>query len=1576
MKRLATVLLLSAGVLGLLLLLAVTQEWIGSPIARQFLSRISTGGGAVVTARDVRFHGLSGMTAYGVRWSRGDTLLASADTLEVAWAGTRVLGRTLDLEHAHVAGGVVDPRALRSWLVSRAASREARTGSRAPADLRVGRIRIARARLLPGALDPLPASSAALGESEWNATLEGLVFRSGRLTIRDARIEATAGLGPAGLPGRLTLRGSWDAGRLEIPELALDTPRSRVTGRLRQNFGAIAESPGELSLVIERLAPDELRPFLGLADTTRVAGLDAAPDAVITGTAALQGDRPDRWSGPVRLRATGLRPGGVTLDSVSVELDFVEGWGRARVGLLAGGRPPGWRVDARVAAEGAWADSSFAGPLRIDAGAAHLEAEGRVDLRGGLEVSLASGRFGGVDPALLAPGAPAGALAGRFTLSWEARGAAAIGRLTLELDPSTLAGHPLDGGDATLSLADGRLQGSASLRSAGAEIRVTEGWIEPGTTWRVELPRVQVRHLDPRRFAPARDSALAGDWNGRLALAVSLRPQQFPAPGTSWGGAIARGAIAGVVRLELDPSRARALEIRGGRVDATITPGEITADAALETAAGDATLRGALTDPGGGARWRIDALGVRGLDLSLLPFAGLPVTALTANLSAAGSGLTPAALRLSGAYTVAPSRWSDTAVDGGSGTLELRDGIAIVDGRLALGWGTVTFAGSHDRGEHPPRTTFGATVGLTELLSLTRRPLPDTDGEIVVTGDGHGSDLAHWTGSVDLIGSGRLGRARIPQLRLPIRVADGIATLDSVDFVAPWASLSGAGSVVFADSTGERLSDLVLALRVEDARPLAGVVGLDTLAADTLTLRVAARGPARALTVDLAFDAAGLRAGPARLRSGTATATARLGGAEGRLVSGATARVVLLEPRWGAFRSRELSLDIVDDGTATRWTLEHESGDGPRMQAAARLEVNGGVSTLTLEALDLTGPRATWALAAPAVIRVSPGRARVDTLSLVSGDGTVTVTGGLDARGVQDLSLRLESFPLAGIAALNGRPDLDGTLSADVEVRGAASAPEVRGRLGLDARRSGRALGRLEARVESTAGHLVVDARLAPNSGAPLLVSGSVPFRIVLDPDSTSLRIRGVATGESYELTLRSEGLDLEILPLVVDPGTMRLEGGRLALDTRIRGAAAAPTAEGPMELTARGFQLPALGLDARDLTSSWTLGGGRLRLTRLAARAGGGTLSGDGELGRDAAGRLEWTLRADLSRFQVAEARDWKARLSGSGTVAGHGDTLRVAGAFEAHELEYFFTPTGAGVLPAEVALTDADYRMLERTFGEDFRRARPAELWWQLLGLDLDLTLGRNSWYRQRGEPRMAVELTGPLAVEKAPGGPLLLRGRLEPIAGRGFVEQFGRRFDVKGGVITLEGDPLALDLDVRTEYQTPPSRDTGEAPVTVSMNVKGTLDRLDLEFSSDPPLTNSEIVSVIATGTPGGVNPTASGNNGNDAAGTAAQIGLSRLTGAVEELAERNIGLDVVQIRQDGLRGATLVAGKYLSSRVYIGFRQPVSFETQTTENSAAGRQPLFELEYSAWRWLLLNLQGEGSRFQGFLRGRHAF
>ncbi len=148
---------------------------------------------------------------------------------------------------------------------------------------------------------------------------------------------------------------------------------------------------------------------------------------------------------------------------------------------------------------------------------------------------------------------------------------------------------------------------------------------------------------------------------------------------------------------------------------------------------------------------------------------------------------------------------------------------------------------------------------------------------------------------------------------------------------------------------------------------------------------------------------------------------------------------------------------------------------------------------------------------------------------------------------------------------------------------------------------------------------------------------------------------------------------------------------------------------------------------------------------------------------------------------------------------------------------------------------------------------------------------------------------------------------------------------------------------------------------------------MDSLGLDFTSDPSMSQEDILSYIVTGHPASDNALLEGG-AVVAARRASRWRFGQLSEAISGAAGRGLGFDVFQIKQEGTSGMNLTAGRYISDRLFLNLKLPLGSNTNADPGATLG--PGFELEYSASRWLRADLRG-GSLPPGFsFRGRHAY
>lgn len=168
-------------------------------------------------------------------------------------------------------------------------------------------------------------------------------------------------------------------------------------------------------------------------------------------------------------------------------------------------------------------------------------------------------------------------------------------------------------------------------------------------------------------------------------------------------------------------------------------------------------------------------------------------------------------------------------------------------------------------------------------------------------------------------------------------------------------------------------------------------------------------------------------------------------------------------------------------------------------------------------------------------------------------------------------------------------------------------------------------------------------------------------------------------------------------------------------------------------------------------------------------------------------------------------------------------------------------------------------------------------------------------------------AMGLTGRLA------GSVTVRNGYDPVThgtgelsvAEGRYSAFARQLDIVTGRLIFNGGPITdPGIEVRAQKQFP--------DVTAGINVRGTLRQPRISFFSDPPLSQSQIASLILSG--GSLD--SAQNASNAALGQAAALAAAQLG--------PHVGIPDVSLETDPIANETsLVLGRYLSPRLYISY-----------------------------------------------------
>jgi translocation and assembly module TamB len=363
---------------------------------------------------------------------------------------------------------------------------------------------------------------------------------------------------------------------------------------------------------------------------------------------------------------------------------------------------------------------------------------------------------------------------------------------------------------------------------------------------------------------------------------------------------------------------------------------------------------------------------------------------------------------------------------------------------------------------------------------------------------------------------------------------------------------------------------------------------------------------------------------------------------------------------------------------------------------------------------------------------------------------------------------------------------------------------------------------------------------------------------------------------------LHAQSNELSLVSLYV-PDIDRAAGA-FGADVKITGTLGKPTLSGVVKVSNGEIDVYQVNLALRKIALQATLGDSGIDFTG-AAHAGAGDVSANGH--------LEWRNLLPYGKFHL------------------EGANLRVADVPEAQidaSPDLDFSVEGRRIeVTGKVAVPYAKIQPKDIT---NAVRSSPDEI---LVGSEADdpskrfevvstvtLVLGDKVNIDAMG---LSARLTGSVTVRS--GYDAITRGSGELSVAEGVYTAYARKLDIQRGRLIFSGGPIDdPGIDVRAQKQFP--------DVTAGVNVRGTLTQPRMSFFSDPPLPQSQIVSLILAG--GSLQSAQNSQNaalGQGAALLAAQLGP-------------HVGVPDVSLETDPIANETsLVLGRYLSPRLYVSY-----------------------------------------------------
>jgi translocation and assembly module TamB len=359
-----------------------------------------------------------------------------------------------------------------------------------------------------------------------------------------------------------------------------------------------------------------------------------------------------------------------------------------------------------------------------------------------------------------------------------------------------------------------------------------------------------------------------------------------------------------------------------------------------------------------------------------------------------------------------------------------------------------------------------------------------------------------------------------------------------------------------------------------------------------------------------------------------------------------------------------------------------------------------------------------------------------------------------------------------------------------------------------------------------------------------------------------------------------------------------------------VTGTRAAPRVAGRVALDDGRFQLAAAGIPYEDVRARIEADGGRIVVREMQAKAGDGTASVSGavvlERGADAL-----DVRVRLDRFFAVRTESYEAAVSGDVAVRGALDAPDVSGtlAVDRALVRPAALPASGRSIPKDPTIEVVGLPGPPA----DEAGKHPASAIAKALTLAVSITIEKNAWIRRNDAN---IELAGKIDVTKARGEQPRIVGQIRLL--RGWYVFQGRRFNLDQGTITFTGaSPPKPIFDVTAIYKTQEYR--------IEIHITGSSDKPKLDLTSDPPLEQADVLSVVLFG-----KPAHQLGKGQSVAlqQQALQLAAGYVMPELRTSVMNSLGLDTLEVEMppEGTdTGPRVSAGRYVSEDVFVSLSQ---------------------------------------------------
>ena len=645
----------------------------------------------------------------------------------------------------------------------------------------------------------------------------------------------------------------------------------------------------------------------------------------------------------------------------------------------------------------------------------------------------------------------------------------------------------------------------------------------------------------------------------------------------------------------------------------------------------------------------------------------------------------------------------------------------------------------------------------------------------------------------------------------------------------------------------------------------------------------------------------------------------------------------------GAIDIAEASVKAAYDGKEFTFDGSAIQQGGRQIATAGRAVLHPEHKEVHLSSLTIAAADQKWSLeGGDAAIQYGRGQLVLSGVTLVSGASRISADGilPLDTEGpVGPLRLNVVNVDLKALEPLLlTNLGLAGTLNADAVVTGTLADPRADGKLQvLNGTIRGYSFQSLEGSIDYGARTVEVDVRLQQNPTEYLTAKGTIPTSAFRQAQGEH-----VETAEQMNLQIQSSPIQLSILQAFT-PYLTNVQG--LAdINVTLTGTLGDPHLVGAIGVKGGTFEVPELGTAYTGLDTQLEFTGHAMRIkTFTLADDNGNVMRVGGELSVHERQLGTFQINVETENFEIIDNRLGDVQITSLVAVGGTLARPQLRGTIEVEagrvEVDrvldflggnvYALTPSTA--LPVEgTTVRTREQQAVEQAAAAEAKVAQaetPRTPIFDRLDLEVRVIVPNNlvlrgSDIRPSGPQSVAigdlnVTVGGDVDLRKAPDGDTRITGVVNTV--RGTYDFQGRRFEVeREGVIRFLGT-----ADINPLIDISATRDI--SGVLARVHLRGTLREPTLTLTSDPPLDEADILSLVIFNRP--INQI-----GNEERGFLTDVAANYAAGIFTDQLSQSLGraldLDLFEIQTTTAAGEVtprVTVGQQFGDRMFMRFSQ---------------------------------------------------